>query len=327
MMTVSRVLNGHPDVAPATRESVLSHAEEIGYNIRRPRLVARDRTGLIGVSVPFIRSEGDYFAEILSGAADALEQHEAYLVLCKTRQEHDREAALLQPLLAGRTDGILLIAPSESPTELAALREEGHCFVVIDPPVKLGDDIPSVAAMNTAGARSATEHLIQLGHKRIAVITGPLPWKESIDRLAGYQASLLAAGLPIIPELVVDADFTTRGGELAAGRLLAQPNPPTAIFAFNDNMALGALHVASGNGMRVPYDLSVVGFDDVGIASLTMPALTTVRQPLQDMGRTAVGLLYRLIDGGPIEALHIEVATRLVVRESTGRARDSQAGI
>lgn len=318
MMTVSRVLNGHPDVAPATREEVLRHARALGYTIRVPRLLTRNRTGLVAVTVPYIQSEGDYFAEILTGVADALEQHGAYLVLCPTRQEHDRERSILDPLLQGRVDGILFITPSESPAELAALRGDGHVLVVIDPPLPPGDEIPAVSAMNMSGARSATEYLMSLGHRRIGAITGSLEWVESIDRLAGYHAALLAGKLPVAPELIVSADFTRRGGMEAARHLLSLPNPPTAIFAFNDNMALGALHVATIMGLRVPDDLSIAGFDDVSAAAIATPPLTTVRQPLQDMSRAAVHLLYRLIEGEAVQAPRIEIATRLIVRDSTG---------
>jgi LacI family transcriptional regulator len=174
--------------------------------------------------------------------------------------------------------------------------------------------------MNTSGALEATQHLITLGHRRIGVITGPAHWAENVDRLAGYYAALTAAGLAVSPELIARADFTVHGGEEAAQQLLALSEPPTAIFAFNDNMAVGVLRVAAARGLAVPADLSVAGFDDVEIASLVTPALTTVRQPLQDMGRTAVSLLYRLLENQPLDVPRIEVATRLIVRASTGPA-------
>jgi LacI family transcriptional regulator len=318
MMTVSRVLNGHPDVAPDTRDAVLQHAQDLGYGVRPSPPQARGRTGLIALAVPFMPSEGDFFAEIVAGASEALAERGAYLVLCSTRYQHDREVSLVDLLQRGRTDGAILISPAESPAELEALCGEGHPFVVIDPNVPLGDEIPVIAAMNTAGARAATEHLIGLEHQRIGIMTGSLQWTESIDRLAGYHAALAAAGLPVLPDLLAEADFTIHGGQEAAERLLALPDPPTAIFACNDNMAIGVIQAAVARGLAVPRDLSVVGFDDVAAAALITPPLTTVRQPLQDMGRAAVGLLYRLIDGQPVEAMRTEVATRLIVRASTG---------
>jgi len=317
-MTVSRVLNGHPDVAPATRDDVLRHARALGYSPNRgARALANRRTGLIGLTVPYIRGEGDYFAEIVAGAADALYERDARLVVCPTRHEHDREVSLLDHLMHGTTDGTLLVTPSESAAELTLLRAQGYPFTVIDPTIPLGDDIAVVTATNVAGARAATEHLIALGHQRIAAITGPRGGSASADRLAGYHAALVAAGLAVVPALAVEADFTVRGGEDAAHRLLTLPETPTAVFALNDNMAIGAVRAAQSRGLDVPADLSVVGFDDVEAAMLVTPALTTIRQPLQEMGRVAVGLLYRELEGRPLDASRLEVSTRLVVRAST----------
>jgi LacI family transcriptional regulator len=319
LMTVSRVLNGKPDVATATRDAVLRHAYELGYISQRGAPVSfSQRTGLVGVTVPYIRGEGDYFSEIVAGAADALFDYDARLVLYPTRYEHERELSLLRRLFHGTTDGGLLIAPSESPEELATLQAEGFPFVVIDPIHPVPDRVAVVTATNIFGARAATEHLIGLGHRAIGAVTGPGEWSASMDRLAGYHAALAAAGLPIHPSLVAKGDFTVAGGMAAAEHLLALSERPTAIFAFNDNMAIGTLRAAWARGLRVPEDLSVVGFDDSEIAALIVPALTTVRQPLQEMGRAAIGLLYRQIERRPLDAPRFEVATSLVVRASTG---------
>jgi LacI family transcriptional regulator len=318
LMTVSRVLNGKPDVAPATRDVVLGYAHELGYiRLRGARGHASRRTGLIALTIPYVRGEGDYFAEIIAGVSDGLYEHDARVVLCPTRHEHDREASLLGHLLHGTTDGGLLIAPSESAEELAALRVQGYPFVVVDPIAPPGEGTVLVTATNTAGGRAATEHLIALGHRRIGVISGPRDWPASVDRLAGYHAALVAAGLPVLPELVVEADFRVSGGEAAAERLLGLPERPTGIFAFNDNMAIGVLRAATRHGLSVPTNVSVVGLDDIEAASLVAPALTTVRQPLQEMGRAAVGLLYRQIEHQRLDAPRLEVSTRLVIRAST----------
>jgi LacI family transcriptional regulator len=319
-MTVSRALSGKSDVAPATRDAVLRQAQALGYPLGKAG-AARRRSGLIGLIVPYIRGEGDYFAEIVTGAADALAERDARLVLCQTRHDHDREVSLLDRLLHGTTDGGLFIGPSESPAELAQLHACGYPFVVIDPSISPGDEIATVAATNVIGARAATEHLIALGHRRIGVITGRLGSAVSIDRLAGYHAAIVARGLVLGTELVVETDFTVSGGEAAAHRLLALPDPPTAIFAFNDNMAVGAMRAARERGLVVPDHLSVVGFDDIEVAALVTPALTTVRQPLKEMGRAAAGLLYRQIEGRPLDAPRLEVSTRLIVRASTSAPR------
>ncbi len=317
--TVSRVLNGRPDVSSATRDVVLQHIRERGYvTSRSARALAGGRTGLIGLTVPYMVD--NYFAQILTGATEAAYERDARLVVCPTRFEHDREVSLLTRLMHGTTDGALLILPSETPAELTALQRQGYPFVVVDPATPLDDAIPVVAAANWTGGKTATAHLIALGHRRIGVITGRRNEIASRDRLAGYHSALLAVELAADPALLVESDFSIDGGWRAARRLLVRHQPPTAIFAFNDNMAVGALRAARELGLEVPGRLSVVGFDDVENASLVTPALTTVRQPLQEMGRVATGILYRLIDDQPLDVTRIELSTRLVVRASTAPA-------
>src|SRR5437763_2867014 len=221
--TVSRVLNGRPDVSPATRETVLRHIRDLGYvSNRNARALASGRTGLIGLTVPYVG--GHFFAEIVAGAAEALYERDARLVVCPTRHEHHRELSLLERLMHGTTDGALLVLPSESSDELASLHQQDYPFVVVDPALPVDDGIPVVAAPNWAGARMATEHLIALGHERIGFITGPATWCASADRLAGYQSALLAARLPILLELVCEGDFTIASGHRAAHHLLALPD-------------------------------------------------------------------------------------------------------
>ncbi len=164
------------------------------------------------------------------------------------------------------------------------------------------------------------EHLIALGHTRIGAITGAQRQRASRDRLAGYGSALLAAGLPVDSALAVESDFSIDGGYRAALHLLSQGAAPTAIFAFNDNMAVGVLRAARTRGLDVPGQLSVIGFDDLEMASLVTPELTTVRQPLQEIGRVAVGVLYRLLDGQQLDATRIELSTRLISRASAAAA-------
>lgn len=316
--TVSRVLNGRPDVAAATRAAVLRHVRELGYVSNR---VARAswETGLIGLSVPQIR--GDYVTEIVTGAVEALYERDARLIICSARQEPEPGVALQDRLMNGITDGALLILPSESNAELTALRRSGYPFVVIDPITPVDDDVPVVAAANWSGAKLAAEHLIGLGHTHIGIITGPAGTCSSNDRMAGYQAALFAAGIPFVPKLVCESDLTMSGGAEAARRLLEQPHAPSAIFACNDSMAIGALQAARERGLAVPHDLSIVGFDDVEMASITTPPLTTVQQPLQGLGRLGVEVLHRLLHGQELDAARIELSARLVVRGSTAPPR------
>ncbi|HVA92556.1 MAG TPA: LacI family DNA-binding transcriptional regulator [Chloroflexota bacterium] len=314
--TVSRVLNGRPDVSPRTRDLVLRQIRQLGYvSSRTVTTPAGGRTGLIGLTVPYL--EVGYFLMIIAGVCEALYERDARVVLSPTLHEHEREVTVLQRLMHRVTDGTLLILPSETKAELRQLRQLGAPFVVIDPGTPLDDNIPVVAAANWSGARMATEHLIALGHRRIGLITGPKELCASVDRTAGYHSALLAGGLPIVPELTREANFHLEGGCEAAHDLLSLPDRPTAIFAINDNMAIGVMRAARERGLDIPRQLSVVGFDDIDIAVVAYPALTTVSQPLQEMGRLAVSVLYRQINGQALEAHRIELSTRLVVRGST----------
>jgi len=318
--TVSRVLNGRGDVAEDTRELVSRIIRDNGYTANRSaRGLSAGRSGLVGVLVPLVYPA--YFSAILSGAAEALAEQDLRVVLSPTGHEHDREVTLLERLMHGLTDGALIVLPEESSEELERLLDHGYRFVVVDPLMPLDERIPSVSAAHTSGAHHAMGHLLGLGHRRIAAITGPRGWVATEDRRRGYHAALASAGILPRPELEAEADFEIGGGVEAAGHLLDLAEPPTAIFAFNDNLAIGAIQAARVRGVRVPEDLSVVGFDDIEHATIVTPTLTTVRQPLAEMGRTAVSLLIRLLERQRFETLRVELATRLVVRESTAPPR------
>jgi LacI family transcriptional regulator len=323
--TVSRVLNDHPDVAPATRETVLRAVHELGFTSNRgARALSGGRTSLIGVMVPLI--EAEYFSRILAATADALLEHDLQVVLAPTMHLREQATTSLARLTDGTTDGAVLILPEESRDELAALARSGYPFVVIDPIEPLEEGVPAISAANTFGGRAATEHLLALGHRRIGVITGIPDWLSSVERLDGYRSALAAAGVPPDPALVVESDWTVKGGELAAGALLDRQEPPTAIFAVNDNMAVGVLRAARARRLRVPGDLAVVGFDDSEQAADVTPALTTIRQPLAEMGRMAVSQLVRLLENRFVEGMRIELQTRLIVRESTASPKTREKG-
>jgi LacI family transcriptional regulator len=319
--TVSRVANGRADVASETRRAVEQVIREQGY--RGGRRVRTTPTGLIGIAIPLVQPA--YFAEILSGATEALYEHGMRPVLCQTRHSHEREMSLVERLADGETDGAIIVLPEESAAELRALATHGFRYVVVDPHAAVGDGVAVVAAAHSSGAMQATTHLLELGHRRIGAITGPAGWTATEERLRGYHAALAGAGLLPDPDLVVHADFQTDGGRAAALDLLGRPDPPTAVFAFNDSMAIGVLQAASDRGLRVPADLSVVGFDDTTEATIAVPALTTVRQPLAELGRTAVSLLLRQLHNRRFEPLRVELETRLVVRDSTAAPGDGTA--
>jgi LacI family transcriptional regulator len=319
--TVSRVINDRPDVAPETRDVVLRYVREYNFTTNRSaRALSGGRTGHIGLTIPLMR--GDYFAAILAGALEAVYEQDMRLVLYTTLHEHDREVSVLERLADGATDGAIIMLPEESSVELAALQSSGYPFVVADPRIALGEGIPAVSAAHRAGSKAATDHLLALGHRRIGLVTGRTGWTATVERIEGYYASLAAAGVLPADELVVEGDFELASGIAAGHVLLDLPDPPTAIFASNDNMAVGVLRAAHDRGVAVPDELSIVGFDDADLAQFVTPTLTTVRQPLAELGRTAVSMLVRMLDRQGIETLRVELATKLVVRESTAPPRE-----
>jgi LacI family transcriptional regulator len=319
--TVSRVLNDRPDVAPETRETVMQVVREHGFSTNRgARGLSSGRTGIIGLTLPLVNDA--YFGPMLSGAAEALYEADMRIILCPTLHQHDREVSLLERLMRGTTDGAILMLPEESEDELRTLQRQGYPFVVVDPRDRPPDGIPCVSAMHAWGAKQATEHLLGLGHRRIGAIAGSPGWYATEERLAGFRGALAGVGILPDPELIVYSDWRIPRGTEAAEQLLALPDPPTAIFGFNDNVAIGALNAARKRGLEVPRDLSIVGFDDTFQATIVTPTLTTVSQPLAEMGRMGVSLLTRLIEGQRVDALLLELSTRLVVRESTAPPRE-----
>jgi LacI family transcriptional regulator len=313
--TVSRVLNGRASVAPETRDLVRRAVEQLGGQGPRARTPPSRRTaGAIFVRCPYILT--DYFGIIVSSIAETLELHGRQLVL---NAGEAAQGVDVLPGLAGRPgiDGALLILPPEPREAIIELQGQRLPFVVVDPRRPLPSDIPAVSAAHAAGARKLTSHLVELGHRRIGVIGGPTQWLAADARLAGHAAALAEVGVLPSRELQRSVQPTTEHGYRAAGELLDLPERPTALVGFNDKIAVGALRAAAERGLCVPSDLSVTGFDDIDVSRATQPTLTTVRQPLQEMGRMAVTLLMRLLNSHEYDALHVELATELVIREST----------
>lgn len=269
---------------------------------------------VVMVRCPYVLD--DYFGAILSTIARTLRQRGKTLML-SVEELDGEDPGLLRP---GMTEGALLILPPEPGSALADLRTSGYPFVVVDQRTALPPDIAAVGSAHLAGARLATEHLLKLGHTRIAAIAGPRNWIAAEDRLLGYRTALAASGRLAPEELIREAGEPTIAHGLAAAHdLLSRPEPPTAIVAFNDKVAIGAMQAATERGLRVPDDLSVVGFDDLELSRVVTPRLTTVRQPLEEMARMGAELLLRLIDGREIDTLHVQLATELVVRDSTAK--------
>ncbi|MGY1750657.1 LacI family DNA-binding transcriptional regulator [Modestobacter sp. SYSU DS0511] len=308
--TVSKVVNGKQDVAPATRAHVQKVLEQHNYvplNRKAPE-------GLL-VDVVFTALDSPWAIEILRGITESGLQ----VVVNALSQSPGNDWA--QQLIAGGRRGAIVVTSRLTPADQRRLGRSRLPVVVIDPVDTPGQDVPSVGATNWAGGLAATEHLIELGHRRIAAIGGPEPYLCSRARLDGYRAALDRAGIAMDPQLLRHGTFHHEGGYEQARRLLELPDPPTAVFAGSDEQAFGVMEAARQARLSVPRDLSVVGFDDLPMARWSSPPLTTVRQPLADMGRMAGRVLTDLITGGELATQRVELATHLVTRASTAPPR------
>lgn len=318
--TVSKVLNQRADVAPATRERVERVMAEYGYVVNRAgRSLRQGRSGQIDFVVHSLNSE--YAAEILRGVEEALLSTEVRVVLASTHDHQQRERHWRRRLADGSTDGAVLVAADDTSLHLNELRRRQIPFVVVDRLGELGPADLSVTATNWAGGKTATEYLVSLGHRRIAALLGPAPFPCTRDRLAGYRVALAEAGLAIDPALIRHGDWHTECAYEEMCHLLALPEPPTAVFVGSDKQCLGVYRALHDHCISIPEAMSVVGFDDMPFAALITPALTTVRQPLLEMGRVATKMLLRLIAGEPVDSVRVELATPLITRASCGPPR------
>ena len=312
--TVSRVLNGYEFVRESTRERVLRAADELGYVANlSARSLAGGRSQIIGVVVPGL--DNSYTGELVRGIDEELAHVNYNLMMYTTHRQAGKESEFVSAIANGLADGLLLIVPLVPAAIVAALPEHHFPHVLIDQ----ADPTHSssvVDATNWQGAYDATCYLIDLGHRRIGHITGTPQLASAGERIDGYRAALLDKGLPFDEQLVVEGDFYQEGGTSGATALLDLAEPPTAIFAANDLSAFGAMDVIRARGMEIPHDISILGFDDIPNAQVTWPKLTTVRQPLAQMGRVAARLLLDQIDqpGRPVR--RVTLSTELVIRDS-----------
>ncbi|BCJ40946.1 transcriptional regulator [Actinoplanes ianthinogenes] len=313
--TVSKVLNGHTDVAPATRRTIEKLIVEHGY--RRPRAARRTgrRTDLIDLVMD--RLDSAWSLSLLSGVEEVIEEAGLSLVVSSVHNRQSLTRRWVDSLLARGSEGAILVLSGLTEAQRADLERRGLPFVVVDGAGQPPPEVPSIGATNFAGGYAATEHLIGLGHRRIAVIGGPEPLPSTRARIAGYRAALETAGMPADRQLVRYTGFQHEDGLRATAALLELADPPTAIVAGSDQQATGVYEALRRGGRSIPAQVSVVGFDDLAFARWMAPPLTTVRQPLHEMGVAAARTLLRLINGERLESTRIELATELVVREST----------
>lgn len=316
--TVSRALNGDPRISQETRERVLRAARELNYqpNLSARGLVRR-KVLSIGLVVPDVSEP--FYGRIVEGVDRVTYAAGFNLVLYLTHADRRREIAALEQIRQGRVDGLILMIRKAKSQAVIELKQQGVPLVLLLQEIR-GSGIDSVRVDNVEGAVLAVQHLLAGGHRRIAFIAGPSLAPDSQERHKGYKLALERAGIAYDARLVVRGDFSFASGARAAEKLLNLPaeERPTAIFAANDHMAMGAIKHLSERGVHVPQDVAVVGFDDIAPAAYFRPALTTVRQPVEESARQAAELLIGRLQGSVRETREILLKTELVVRESCG---------
>ncbi|MFU8840831.1 MAG: LacI family DNA-binding transcriptional regulator [Nitriliruptoraceae bacterium] len=323
--TASRVINGQDGVRPEVRRRVLDVVELTGFVPHAAaRSLAGQRSRILGLAIRATTEQvfsDPYFADLVHGVSQACNDHDQTLslFLFQSAAEHDQLPARV--LRTKLVDGLIVTATLSDDPLLWQLTESAIPFVVVGQ--VSNPDIPTVDADNEGGARLAAEHLLAIGRRRIATVTGPMRSGAAATRRVGFERALAAAGHPIDPRLVVESDFTEDGAYAATQLLLAEE--PDAIFAFSDRMAVGVLRALQDAGRSVPGDVAVVGFDDLAPARMSRPPLTTIRQEVVQTGVRAVQLLLERIQLPDAPARRVELPTRLVVRAST--AVDDRTGV
>lgn len=319
--TVSRVVNNHPNVRDQVRERVWEVIRETGY---QPHAAARSlvtrRTRIVGVLIPEAVSTlftDPFFSRLLCGITQTCNAERYHLLLSLFNDPAGPEEMYRRVIGSGHLDGVLVASTQVDDPLIKRLLQDGVPFVMAGRHPATG--VNYVDIDNVAGAQVAVEHLIGLGHKRIATITGPLGMTSGQDRLAGYRQALTAHQLPVDEELIVEGDFTEESGMAATRDLLTRS--VTAIFAASDIMAVGALKAIWEADLRVPEDVALVGFDDIPVAAALEPALTTVRQPIERLGSMAADLLLNLLNDPPEAQASVHrslLPVKLIVRDSCG---------
>ncbi|CAM2151029.1 LacI family transcriptional regulator [Pararobbsia alpina] len=323
-MTASRALNGRSGVSAKTRREVVRIATQLGYRVNiAARKLSNGRSRIIAVLAPDLTNQ--FIGQLLIGAGEAARKVDyemlVYTLFDESRRSHDEVLRLLQQF----ADGLIAILPRGATDYVQALYAANMPIVMLDHRGEFAK-LPTIASNHYEGATMAMQHLLELGHSRIGFLTGPDEPGAAADRLLAYHHVLAQHGIRIDPQLISQGDFTQRGGFEAARRLLALKRRPTAIFAVNDMAAFGALDAIKDAGLSVPGDMSLIGFDDIPMAGQSHPPLTTVRQPLVWMGRSAVNTLLAQINGIDVASPRVTLPTELVLRGSTASVRVGVTG-
>lgn len=316
--TVSKVLNGQTGVGPETRRRVEALLREHGY--RRPQVTQPTAA----IEVVFYAFEGDMAMQIVDGVERVASKHDLAVVFTNANNRANGSRSWSEQVLARRPLGVISVHSHFTPEQHEQLAVSGIPLVALDPMGEPWRDTPSVGAANWNGGVMAARHLVELGHRRIAVISGPTTYLCARARLESCRAALDTSGAPLDDRLVRSGRFQFVEGLRMAEELLQVDDRPTAIVCGNDLQALGALEAVRRAGLTVPGDVSIVGFDDLAIARWTAPPLTTVRQPFADMGEAAAEMVLSLAAGTPLNQNRVELATTLIVRDSTAPPRPAR---
>jgi len=319
--TVSHVINDTRYVSKETRARVLEAIDALNY---RPNILARSlrrrKTHTLGILIP--DNANPFFAEMARGIEDTVFDEGYTVLLGNSDGDPEKELRYLDLFINKQVDGVVLVAAAmKSEKSVEVLSAPSVAAVIVDREIE-SERMDMVLADNLGGGYVATQHLLDLGHRRIGCITGPSQVTPSAQRVTGYHQALEEAGVPVDPALVVPGDFRNVSGFRAAKALLSLPHPPTAIFACNDMMALGVLGAANEKGLQIPRDLSLVGFDDILLDKLVVPRLTTICQPAYEMGSRAADLLLERLKTPERPVQHLVLETYLVQRDSTAPPHD-----
>jgi DNA-binding LacI/PurR family transcriptional regulator len=313
--TVSRYLNGQLRVSPATEAKVLEAVAELGYVPNAPaRNLARRRSGVIGFVVPEISNP--YFGAIADFVVEAVERHGRLVLLCSHRSQSVRQSSYIDLLASGAIDGMLYLGSFRSNERLAAAITDGLPVVVVDEPIAGLPPVSSVVMDDYAGGYQATSYLVALGHRRIAFVSGPAELGSVQERYRGYCDALRVGCIDAEGQVNLAGQFTEQFGMSALPHLLAAAQPPTAAFVASDYIALGVLSAAEMHGIKVPDDLSIVGFDDIRFSQYVRPRLTTIRSPVDRLAQQGVELLFERLQDPQAPARTQVLPVELVIRES-----------
>ncbi|KOO46810.1 catabolite control protein A [Priestia koreensis] len=316
MATVSRVVNGNPNVKPSTRKKVLETIERLGY---RPNAVARGlaskKTTTVGVIIPDISSI--FYAELARGIEDIATMYKYNIILSNSDQNTDKEFHLLNTMLGKQVDGIIFMGGNITDEHVEEFKKS-PVPIVLAASIEMSEQIPSVNINYEQAAYDAVHALIEKGHERVAFVTGPLEEPMNKERkLKGYQQALIDHKIPYNEEMVFEGDYTYDSGMEAFEKLSSLDEKPTAIFVGTDEMALGVIHGAQDRGFKIPEDVEVVGFDNTKLATMVRPTLSTVVQPMYDIGAVAMRLLTKYMNKETVESSIVELPHRIEYRQST----------